>query len=429
MARSLSMGLCILCLVTPAKGAAPPEITELKQELAQLKRAYETQIRRLETRIAELERKADRIPTAPAAEGAYRDGRAFNPAVSLILSGHFSRFSRSPDSYAIPGFVLGSESSPGEEGLALSESELVLSANVDDKFFGRFTVALTPENEAEVEEAFVQTLALPGGFTVQAGRFFSEIGYLNAKHPHTWDFVDLPLSYRAMLHNQYVDDGVQLRWVAPTEWFLELGAEAFRGMRFPAAGAVRKGMGARAFFVRTGGDLGASHSWRLGLSMLRADARERVTPDGLRFDGESRLRIVDLVWKWAPQGNPYRTNFTFQVEHMSRRERGTYEGLGAYAATQSGWYVQGVYQFMPRWRFGVRYDRLRSPDPGPAFAGTALDPAGHTPSRVSLMLDFSNSEYSRLRLQYNRDGSRPERDDQWYVQYVMSLGAHGAHAF
>jgi len=53
----------------------------------------------------------------------------------------------------------------------------------------------------------------------------------------------------------------------------------------------------------------------------------------------------------------------------------------------------------------------------------------HDPSRVSVMGDFSNSEFSRLRLQFNRDHSRPEIDNQIVFQYLMSLGAHGAHRF
>ena len=46
------------------------------------------------------------------------------------------------------------------------------------------------------------------------------------------------------------------------------------------------------------------------------------------------------------------------------------------------------------------------------------------------MLDYSNSEFSRLRFQVNRDESRlNEKDTQLYLQYIMSLGAHGAHGF
>ena len=36
------------------------------------------------------------------------------------------------------------------------------------------------------------------------------------------------------------------------------------------------------------------------------------------------------------------------------------------------------------------------------------------------MLDYAPSEFSRLRLQYNRDQSQAEADNQWYLQYIMS---------
>ena len=46
------------------------------------------------------------------------------------------------------------------------------------------------------------------------------------------------------------------------------------------------------------------------------------------------------------------------------------------------------------------------------------------------MLDYSASEFSRLRMQFARDESRlGQTDNQLMLQYVMSLGAHGAHKF
>jgi hypothetical protein len=365
-------------------------------------------------------------------------GNTFNPAISLILDGKLTDFSRDPDTYALPGFALGGETGPGEQGLQLGESELVMSANIDDKFFGNFTAALTPENEAEVEEAFIETLQLGGGATVRAGRFFSHIGYLNNVHAHAWDFADQPLAYRALLGNQYGDDGVQLRWIAPTELFLEFGAEVFRGDSFPAGGAARDGKGTRTVFMRVGGDVGPSHAWRVGLSRLAAEAAERESGDENApdlFSGDSTLTVLDLVWKWAPEGNRTQRNFKFQLEYFTRDEDGEFTDgatstTTAYKGKQKGWYAQAVYQFMPRWRVGARIDRLKADEPGAALAGTVLDNQNHDPERASVMIDFSNSEFSRLRLQFNRDDSRAnETDNQWYLQYVMSLGAHGAHAF
>ena len=52
------------------------------------------------------------------------------------------------------------------------------------------------------------------------------------------------------------------------------------------------------------------------------------------------------------------------------------------------------------------------------------------PSRTSLMFDFSPSEFSRFRLQLGADRSNPAvTDRQVFLQYIMSLGAHGAHKF
>ena len=101
---------------------------------------------------------------------------------------------------------------------------------------------------------------------------------------------------------------------------------------------------------------------------------------------------------------------------------------GLYTGSQNGWYVQGVYGFRPRWRAGLRYDRLDASNDVDPISVTPLT-AAHAPSRLSAMVDFSNSEFSRLRIQLSRDDSRSETDDQVVVQYLMSVGAHGAHRF
>ncbi|MEW6254057.1 MAG: TonB-dependent receptor, partial [Planctomycetota bacterium] len=94
------------------------------------------------------------------------------------------------------------------------------------------------------------------------------------------------------------------------------------------------------------------------------------------------------------------------------------------------YYAQAVYQFMPGWRTGYRYDRL---NPGTLDFGSnplGFPAAEHRPTRHSLMLDYSPSEFSRLRLQYSKDRSMEnQNENQWFVQYIMSLGSHGAHTF
>ena len=111
----------------------------------------------------------------------------------------------------------------------------------------------------------------------------------------------------------------------------------------------------------------------------------------------------------------------------------------AYTSRQSGWYLQGAYQFMPRWRVGYRHDRLNygavangilANGLGPAAADFPLLMQAHNPSRRTAMLDWSPTEFSRLRLQLASDKSRfGVTDNQVVLQYIFSLGAHGAHRF
>jgi hypothetical protein len=120
--------------------------------------------------------------------------------------------------------------------------ELTLSANIDPYFSGVLTAAITGEDEIEVEEAFVRTSTLPEGFTGKLGRFFSGFGYLNEVHAHAWDFVDQPLVYQALFGGQFQQNGVQVKWLAPTDLYIELGAETGNGDGFPSTRRARNGL-------------------------------------------------------------------------------------------------------------------------------------------------------------------------------------------
>ena len=360
-----------------------------------------------------------------------KSASAFNPGISLILQGTAATSSQDPEAYRIDGFApSGGEVGPAPRGFGLGESELVVSANVDPYFRGHFVAALTPDNEAEVEEAYFQTLALGRGFTLKGGRFLSGIGYQNEIHQHAWDFQDAPLAYAAFLGGRLSDDGVQLRWLAPTDLFFELGAELGSGRAFPATQRNRNGANAASLFAHLGGDIGAGTAWRAGISHLRARPENREF-DIQFFTGASRLWIADFVLKWAPNGNATVTNFKLQGEYFRRNESGSLTNddgtvfTEGFASRQSGWYLQGAWQFMPRWRAGLRYDRLEH-----GTAENAPLSSEHDPSRVTAMIDWSGTEFSRLRLQFASDKSRADLTDRRVLlQYVLSLGAHGAHKF
>ena len=297
-----------------------------------------------------------------------------------------------------------------------------------------------------------KTIALNNGFTIKGGRFFSATGYLNEIHSHNWDFADQPLVYQVFLGGQLAQDGAQIRWVAPTDYFIELGAEAGSGRSFPGTQRNSNSLGSDALFAHLGGDVGDSTSWRLGVSWLDirstdrnyADVDQFGTAVSNAFTGTSRTWIADGTLKWAPHGDPTYHQFKLQGEYLHRTESGQLafdltgrDLAGDYHSSQSGWYVQAVYEFVQRWRAGLRYDSMQSGTPGIGLVQRGLLPfaafpslASASPERTTIMVDWSLSEFSRLRAQYAWDDARAtERDRQLLLQYIFAMGAHGAHKF
>lgn len=438
----------------PVLAASDADLAEIREQIRQLKESYEARIQALEQKLKQAEAVAPAaapsppVAAAPPAPSSASGIAAFNPAISAVLQGSYANLSRDPSKFAISGFAPGGDIGPGRRGFSLGESELVISANVDHLFAGNLVVSLTPENTVSVEEAYGIYTAAPYGLVPKLGRFFSGLGYMNEQHQHAWDFIDAPLAYQAFLGGQYANDGLQIKWVAPTDQFLEFGAEVGNGDNFPGSMRNKNGVGSGALYAHTGGDIGASHSWRAGLSYLQTRAQDRQYAQldlagnnaQVGFNGTSHVAIADFVWKYAPNGNARETNFKLQGEYFRRRESGdfTYDVDGAlgltntsaYTSRQSGWYLQGIYQFMPYWRVGARYDRL---DPGHVAYGTNaayLDAPAFHPERYTMMLDYTPSEFSRIRLQWGQSKTQAGvTDNQLFLQYILTVGAHGAHRF
>ena len=471
IAYAIAAAAGAFALPAQVTAASADELKELREQVRQLKESYERHIEALEKRLQQTEQSAGKAEAAAtqaqsvAAQAATQASArsssesAFNPGISLILNGTYGSLKRDPANYRINGFApTQGEVAPPNRGLSLGESELVMSANIDSNFRGTLIAAIAPDDAISIEEGYIQTLRLGNGFNLKAGRFFSGIGYQNEIHAHAWDFTDTSLANKVFLGGRLAEDGVQLKWVAPTDLYLDVGIEAGRGRTFPAGpqgGRSKNGLGSGTLFAHVGGDIGTSTAWRVGLSRFQTSPRDRTYEDldaagatvTNAFTGKSRLWVVDGILKWAPNGNSTQTNFKLQGEYFRRSESGnlTYDTTAAslgtqaadYASRQSGYYTQAVYQFMPRWRAGYRYDRLSAGTTSIGLVNSgALTAAdfpllnAYNPTRNTFMVDWSPSEFSRLRLQFARDRSQiGASDTQVFLQYIMSLGAHGAHKF
>ena len=443
------------------------DIQDIRNEIKEIRESYEARIKSLEDRLKAAETKAPEPQAQAPISKPAASATSFNPGIGMVLSGIYSNLQRDPASYNIGGFMPpgGDGIGPGKRGFSLSESELSFSANIDPYFYGQLTAALSGENTVSVEEAFFKTTSLPAGFSVKGGRFFSGIGYLNEVHSHAWDFVDQPLAYQAFLGGQYGQNGLQVKWLAPIPLFMEFGAEAGNGENFPGSSQGKNGLNGGAGFMHLGGDIGDSTTWRTGLSYLynRVNDRQFTDQSGTfggitnSFSGKSKLMIADAIFKWAPNGNKTETSVKVQAEYFRRRESGdiAFDVTGdpgvnpfagsasAFSSAQSGWYVQGVYNFLSQWGVGLRYDQLSSGTPHIGLLGqtdpttgteiNASDFSGlesYNPKRLSAMLAWSPTEFSLVRFQYAQDKARRDvTDNQFFLQYIYSLGAHGAHKY
>ncbi len=480
----LTAGALVL-LAAPPAWAQAETAAQLADEIQALRSEYEERIRALEKQLAEIRAQSTAPSAAPAQRRAATTDNAFNPAIGVVLDGRAASFSA--DESDIPGFRLGHHGERGDEGLSLGHTEATLSSNVDDKFHGALTLGIGAHageaTELDLEEVYIRTLpgaGLPDGLRIKAGRALWTLGYLNELHAHGDDFADRPLPYRVYLDNHWNDDGVELSWVLPTDFYAEAGGGVFRGDDLPFGGS-EDGVDAISGWARIGGDIGANSAWRIGAYVLDGASRNRAGgghdhgghghggedehageheheedehdehageheddehgegehetfahADFLTrgaFTGDGRLWGADIRYTWAPTGNLRESELILQGEYFQLEEEGLYALAGEDGETHSerldgsssGWYVQAVYKFLPRWRVGTRYARLEPPDSAEI---------AHSPYAIGVMGDWTNSEFGRIRAQYNREAfADGDHDDQFILQYVMSLGAHAAHAF
>ena len=260
IARSLCAFVLLYFMAPPAFADEASDLAAIKAQLNTLQHEYDGKICSLESRLekAEAEAKAARaaattadksataaeataqsatltaeasttalqqeIAEAPPPPAPPASNNAFNPGIAAVLNGFYVASSRDTQNAHIRGFATGDEAGEPLRGFSLGESEVSLTANIDPSLMGFLDFSMQDNNSLSVEEAYIQTKDLPDGFTLKAGRFLSGIGYLNERHAHDWTFSDAPLPYRAFLNSQYGDDGVQVRWLAPTDQFLEFGA-------------------------------------------------------------------------------------------------------------------------------------------------------------------------------------------------------------
>jgi len=425
--------------------------------------------------------------------GEVTSGTAFNPAISVILDGTYAHFSDHIDDPA--GFDSGHSHGHGHgghgisEGFNLREAELTFTGSVDPYFDMMVTAGITA-NDIELEEAYITTRGLPAGLQAKAGKFLSDVGYINKQHIHDWFFVDQPWMRELMFGDEGLNEvGVQLSWLAPFDTYTRFGLEVLEGTSSGVASYIGDGRhemvtvlpgednqpirnrwradknlrdrdGPRLFtgFVKWAPDLGFDHAIQLGafggVSQVWQDETAHSSGRLETWDGDSQFIGADLVYKYGRGGLMGHGNFVLQAEYVYRERDVEYQSrqftdFSNLALTgpsddpdrrdqtwkQDAFYLQGVYGFAPRWNAGLRIDGAgltnRAYNDGTDSVGRRgmrddLDASWRYTGQVT----FAPTEFSRLRGQVSYNDIAGGHDAwQFMLQYNMSLGVHGAHAF
>lgn len=355
---------------------------------------------------------------------------------------------------------------PKRRGFTLQQAELTLVGAVDP-YFQAEAHLLATEDDIELEEAFIQTLALPYGLELEVGYFLTEFGRLNPTHPHAWNWLDQPIVNTRLFGGEGMRGaGMRLAKLLPTPWYSqfhvgvqnadgEFMASFLGGEIGHAHGAEEEaeheelGIGGRpiverdvrnlkdlVYLVRWENAVDLSRTWsgKFGVSGLYG-------PNFTGPDGETWIYGADFLLKWLPETNRRGRPFLRLEGEISQRELKADEffdevedeSIAGGTLKDWGFYVQGLYGFNGLWSAGLRYEYASGSGDNleheGSYPGRRDDPFRDNRSRISPLLVYSPSEFSRIRLQYNYDHADHLRSDAHtvWLGFEALIGAHPAH--
>jgi len=417
------------------------QLTEMKH----LQKNYEQQIDAMEKRLVDLEsnqNKPEKLAVTPV-ESSLVTSTGSNNDFQIGLTGLFAAGASSVDNDSLEGLQAGGHD-PNKNGFTVQNVELSIGGMVGPYFDAQanliFLIDAEGETVVELEEAFFTTRSLPHGLQVKGGQYFTEFGRQNNQHPHTWAFVDQPVVLSRFFGGDGLrSQGVRASWLMPTDWYSEL----YVGVQNP------KGETVTSFLNAPGEDIGGytlidrdarnfsdmlyTARWLNGFDLsdtvsMNVGVSGLLGPNASGTSTDTTMVGADFYLKWQPdysqRGYPF---VSWHTEILNRRyEAGDPGSPSRETLKDWGMFTQALWGFKPGWVAGLRAEYAS------ADGNTSTDPLRDTRKRLSPNLTWYPSEYSKLRLQYNRDWTEhlPDKTaDSIWLQYEFNLGSHAAHVF
>jgi hypothetical protein len=472
------------------------EIEALRRELQELRRRDEENRRRIE----DLQRKIETLQAAPApVEKPATPEAALEKAVQEaaptpapaprpdIVSGQlggarFRLLDISADLLVAVGgstepdeslqTLQGGAHDPRKRGFTLQAVELSLLGAVDPYFNMETHITfsidpLTGETSTELEEAFLTTQSLPYSLQFKAGHFFTEVGINNPTHAHAWQWQDQPVIISRLFGGDGMRaPGARLSWLAPLPWYSEflVGVQNANGETVPSFLAnaevfEERPIGGRPFTdrdVKSLKDLVYLARWvnswnvtdevttKFGVSGL-------FGPNTTGTSGYTQIYGADLKLGWRPVNNFRGWPFLlWESEVLGRWYKASpffddsdpdnIIDLPKQTLIDWGFYTQALYGFYYRWAGGLRYEYAGGKNPSVlVYEGRSRDPFRDNRLRLSPMVAWYPTEFSRIRLQYNYDhathlefdglGNRERDAHSVWLGFEVLIGSHPAHRF
>jgi hypothetical protein len=405
-------------------------------------RRQQRQIDSLAALVAQTIARLDSASSAAAQAAPVRAAGAYmNIGFDGIMSGGWSS---NPNVRALQT----GDHDPRVRGFTIPQGEMSLDAVVDPYFKGFANIVHkldeNGETGVELEEMYFLTSSLPKNFQLKGGQFLTDFGRQNATHPHAWAFVDQPLVLGRMFGGEGLrGQGLRLSWLLPTSFYTEAMITAINptgetAFSFLSASSEIHGGLPTARLINDAGDL--LYVPRVTTSFDLTETQTVVAgvsgafgPNNAGDNTRTSIYGADLYWKWksatAGAGFPF---VSFQAEAMKRR----YDAdsrlqaadlttvLPAERLNDQGGYAELLWGVKPRVVLGFR----------------AEDVSGNTTSvltdgrvdrrRFSPNFTWYPTEFSRFRLQYNRDSNKVfGSDNSLWAQFEFIMGAHAAHKF
>jgi hypothetical protein len=433
-----------------------PELEALKREIEELRKSDAEKQRRLDElqrRVEALQAKSPVVeqPTAlespldralketepPASEPlvARRIGDTTFRLIDISLDALFVAGASTERDASIRN-LQGGDHDPRRRGFTVQNVELSLTGAVDPYFNGEAHIIylidpVVGETRVELEEAFLTTQALPLGLQLKGGFYFTEFGLINPLHPHQWHWLDQPVINSRLFGPEGLRQaGIRLGWLTPLPWYSEVhvgvqNANGETASSFLANDEFfgERPIGGRPFVerdVRSLNDLLYLARWvnswnlsdtvttKLGFSGL-------FGPNATGPDGYTNIYGADLKLTWRPsdsfRGWPF---VLWESEAMKRDYKAdrffddsdpdNIIDLPRETLRDWGLYTQLLYGFTHGWAAGLRYEYATGGGESVlTFDGRRNDPFRDDRHRVSPLLVWQPSEFSRIRLQYNYD--------------------------